>query len=126
MTWEEFALGVRRRQKGFMGAPMEVRPGRGVFHENPYPCICKSTEAKTKIEDKGPRKLGIGKNSAKRKEDTSENVDDQSSENNEIEWSDREDEDELNSQGQNQLNETSVDYDPSVNEERELEEMLSD
>ncbi|KAM7486912.1 hypothetical protein LguiA_002921 [Lonicera macranthoides] len=126
MTWEEFASGVRTRQKGFMGAPMEVRPGRGVFHENPYPCICQSTEAKAKMEDKGPRKLGIGKNSAKKKEDTSENVDDQSNENNEIEWSDREDEDDLNLQGQNQLNETSVDYDPSVNEERELEEMLSD
>lgn len=49
MTWEDFADSVRRFQKGFMGDPMEVRPGRGEFHENPAACICEKSEAKEKL-----------------------------------------------------------------------------
>ncbi|CAI9769771.1 unnamed protein product [Fraxinus pennsylvanica] len=45
MTWEEFASQVRKFQIGFMGEPNEVQPGRGEFHENPFPCICKYSEA---------------------------------------------------------------------------------
>ncbi|XP_022896635.1 O-fucosyltransferase 6-like isoform X2 [Olea europaea var. sylvestris] len=45
MTWEEFALQVRKFQIGFMGEPNEVQLGRGEFHENPFPCICKNSEA---------------------------------------------------------------------------------
>ena len=40
MTWDAFASKVRTFQKGFMGEPNELSPGRGGFHENPYACIC--------------------------------------------------------------------------------------
>ncbi|KAL2612686.1 hypothetical protein R1flu_024378 [Riccia fluitans] len=40
LGWEQFAAKVRHHQKGFMGDPNEVRPGRGEFHENPAACIC--------------------------------------------------------------------------------------
>lgn len=32
-----------------MGDPMEVRPGRGEFHENPAACICEKPEAKERL-----------------------------------------------------------------------------
>ncbi|PIA46884.1 hypothetical protein AQUCO_01500434v1 [Aquilegia coerulea] len=48
MTWEAFASKVRTHQKGFMGEPNEVRPGRGEFHENPSTCICENSEDKAK------------------------------------------------------------------------------
>ncbi|ONK72973.1 uncharacterized protein A4U43_C04F25600 [Asparagus officinalis] len=40
MTWDVFASKVRSVQKGFMGDPNEIRPGRGEFHENPSACLC--------------------------------------------------------------------------------------
>lgn len=48
MTWEEFASRIRTNQIGFMGAPNEVKPGRGEFHENPSSCICELSAAKAK------------------------------------------------------------------------------
>ncbi|PIN10500.1 hypothetical protein CDL12_16922 [Handroanthus impetiginosus] len=45
MAWEEFSSQVRTCQIGFMGEPYEVKPGRGVFHENPFSCICKNSDA---------------------------------------------------------------------------------
>ncbi|KAL3813970.1 hypothetical protein ACJIZ3_015238 [Penstemon smallii] len=45
MTWEEFSSRVGTSQIGFMGEPNEVKPGSGVFHENPYSCICENSEA---------------------------------------------------------------------------------
>ncbi|XP_052194896.1 O-fucosyltransferase 16 [Diospyros lotus] len=48
MTWENFASAVRTHQIGFMGEPNEVRPGRGVFHENPSSCICEKSGAKAR------------------------------------------------------------------------------
>lgn len=50
MSWETFAKKVRACQKGFMGEPDEMRPGRGGFHEYPYACICEKPNAKEKIE----------------------------------------------------------------------------
>ncbi|XP_012480518.1 O-fucosyltransferase 6 [Gossypium raimondii] len=47
MTWEEFATKVQAFQVGFMGAPKEVKPGRGEFHENPTSCICETTGTET-------------------------------------------------------------------------------
>lgn len=41
MDWETFAKKVTSCQKGFMGEPEEMRPGRGDFHEFPYACICR-------------------------------------------------------------------------------------
>ncbi|KAM7517349.1 hypothetical protein LguiA_006932 [Lonicera macranthoides] len=124
MTWEEFASRVRTFQRGFLGEPKEIRPGRGSFHENPSSCICEDSVAKAKIES-GPRKLGNGNISGK---DTAgeEAVDDQNNEN-EPEWSDLEDEEDLSElQGKSLLNGTSMDYDASISEEPELEELLSD
>ncbi|KAL6882626.1 hypothetical protein ACP4OV_011316 [Aristida adscensionis] len=40
MTWDTFASKVRTSQKGFMGEPNEIKPGRGEFHEHPMDCIC--------------------------------------------------------------------------------------
>lgn len=124
MTWEEFASRVRTFQRGFMGEPKEIRPGRGSFHENPSSCICEDSVAKAKMES-GSRKLGngniIGKDAA-----GEEAVDDQNNEN-EPEWSDPEDEEDLSElQGKSLLNGTSMDYDASISEEPELEELLSD
>lgn len=125
MTWEEFASGVRTRQKGFMGEPKEIRPGRGEFHENPSSCICEIPGAKAKM-DTGSQRLGEGKGSVKK--DGGEIVDDQSvDDDNEPEWSDPNDEDnEGDPFGNGSLNATNLDYDASISEEPELEELLSD
>lgn len=39
--WDTFAGKVKSCQRGFMGEPEEMRPGRGEFHEYPASCICK-------------------------------------------------------------------------------------
>ncbi|CAL9178025.1 protein ROOT HAIR SPECIFIC 17-like isoform X1 [Musa acuminata AAA Group] len=44
MTWETFSSKVRTFQKGFMGEPDELRPGRGEFHEYPAACICEGSK----------------------------------------------------------------------------------
>ncbi|WOL16823.1 hypothetical protein Cni_G25611 [Canna indica] len=44
MTWETFSSKVRTFQKGFMGEPDELKPGRGEFHEYPSACICESSK----------------------------------------------------------------------------------
>lgn len=41
MGWDTFAEKVKSCQRGFMGEPEEMRPGRGEFHEYPASCICK-------------------------------------------------------------------------------------
>ncbi|XP_019150754.1 PREDICTED: uncharacterized protein At1g04910-like [Ipomoea nil] len=51
MTWEAFASQVRTNQIGFMGEPMEVKAGRGEFHENPSSCICQTSDSKAQEED---------------------------------------------------------------------------
>lgn len=40
MAWDTFAKKVKWHQRGFMGEPDDMRPGRGEFHEFPYACIC--------------------------------------------------------------------------------------
>ncbi|CAN4095491.1 unnamed protein product [Withania somnifera] len=140
MTREEFASRVHTFQRGFMGEPKEVRPGRGEFHENPSSCICEHPEAEKKM-DWGRRKIGKG-NVAKKKEGDDmkkdieavvhdENVD------YEPEMTDPEDEDDEDSplgevsslsisQVEALFNGTSTDYDPSMSEDTELDELLSD
>lgn len=123
MTWEAFASKVRSYQRGFMGEPMEVRPGRGEFHENPSSCICEDSEAKAK-RDSRPRKLGKGKDTPTKDEDVV--VDDQDI-NEDPEWSDPDDEDNRDGlQENNLLNGTLLDYDAVTSDEPELEDMLSD
>uniref|UniRef100_A0A2N9FGW9 O-fucosyltransferase family protein n=1 Tax=Fagus sylvatica TaxID=28930 RepID=A0A2N9FGW9_FAGSY len=40
MDWDTFARKVKSCQRGFMGEPEDIRPGRGEFHEFPYSCVC--------------------------------------------------------------------------------------
>ncbi|XP_027180978.1 O-fucosyltransferase 29 [Coffea eugenioides] len=40
MEWDTFAKKVKSCQRGFMGEPDEMKPGRGEFHEYPASCIC--------------------------------------------------------------------------------------
>ncbi|URD87202.1 GDP-fucose protein O-fucosyltransferase [Musa troglodytarum] len=44
MEWEMFSRKVKLVQRGFMGEPDEVRPGRGDFHEFPSSCICQNPD----------------------------------------------------------------------------------
>ncbi|KAL3593066.1 hypothetical protein D5086_011706 [Populus alba] len=121
MSWEAFASKMRTFQRGFMGEPKEVRPGRGEFHENPHTCICEDSEAKAK-KNSGPRKYGKGYDALGDDIPSDyQNVDD------EPELPDPDDDgDQDGSQEKGQFNETGMDYDELSNEEPELEEILSD
>ncbi|XP_061372825.1 O-fucosyltransferase 16 [Gastrolobium bilobum] len=116
LTWEVFASSVRTFQKGFMGEPKEVRPGRGGFHENPSTCICEDSEAKVEKKS-GPRKYG--KDNATKKNVTNDalDVDDESGR---PDMEDDEDQDDLAD------NETNSDYETLNFEDPELEEVISD
>lgn len=52
MEWSTFSRKVKSCQRGFMGEPEEMRPGRGDFHEFPSACICQ----------KPPKYLALNKN----------------------------------------------------------------
>ncbi|CAL5383365.1 hypothetical protein CsSME_00013418 [Camellia sinensis var. sinensis] len=128
MTWEVFASNVRTYQRGFMGEPMEVKPGRGEFHENPHSCICEDSEAKKKMES-GPRKFGKV-NGVTRKDvwELGDDQNDDGNDNEEQEWSNPDDEEDQNGLllGKGLFNSTSLDYGAFTSEEPELEELLSD
>ncbi|WOK94774.1 hypothetical protein Cni_G03479 [Canna indica] len=126
MSWEEFALKVRAHQRGFMGEPREVRPGRGEFHENPSTCICETAETTSgayfgsfsqKNDDNQQRKNNSSNNGG---EPTSYNLDE------ELDWSDL-DYGEYTPLGKNSSNVTGMDYDTFIKtEDSELEDILSD
>ncbi|KAJ4702256.1 O-fucosyltransferase family protein [Melia azedarach] len=121
-TWEAFASRVRSYQRGFMGEPNEVRPGRGEFHENPAACICQDSEAKTE-RDLVPRKYGKGDNLTKKEVIASDDQNDDE----DPEWPDfDDDEDQRGFQEKGLYNGTVLDYDAITSEEPELEEILSD
>ena len=40
MDRDTFSRKVKAIQRGFMGEPDGMRPGRGEFHEYPYSCLC--------------------------------------------------------------------------------------
>jgi hypothetical protein len=40
MDWDTLSRKVKACQRGFMGEPDEMKPGRGEFHEYPNGCIC--------------------------------------------------------------------------------------
>ncbi|CAD5187701.1 O-fucosyltransferase 29 [Musa acuminata AAA Group] len=44
MAWKVFSRKVKLAQRGFMGEPDEMRPGRGDFHEFPSSCICQNPD----------------------------------------------------------------------------------
>ncbi|CAN6682944.1 unnamed protein product [Malus baccata var. baccata] len=122
MTWGAFASNVRTYQRGFMGEPNEVRPGRGGFHENPYTCICEDSQAKAK-RDVGPRKYGRSSNITGKDEVDfdAQNVED------DPEGPDTDEDEYQSAPLDNDLfNRRGVDYDAVNSEEPELEEMLSD
>lgn len=119
MTWEAFASRVRTFQRGFMGEPNEVRPGRGEFHENPSTCICEASEAKSK-KDSGPRKFGKGYDATRKDVIDDQNVDE------EPEWSEDYGEDQTELFERGVFNGTGLDYDGAISDDPELEEMLSD
>ncbi|XP_015060586.1 O-fucosyltransferase 16-like isoform X1 [Solanum pennellii] len=50
MSHKEFVYRINKYQKGFMGEPKEVSPTWGVFHENPYSCICEKVDNSTQGE----------------------------------------------------------------------------
>ncbi|KAF4364413.1 O-fucosyltransferase 6 [Cannabis sativa] len=117
MTWEAFSSRVRTFQRGFMGEPNEVRPGRGEFHENPSTCICEESVPKGK-RDSVSRKVGKGNDDSMRKEEIFE---DQNVDDHDPEWPDMEEDD-----NQSGMGGVGLDYDGINSEEPELEDMLSD
>ncbi|XP_051189429.1 O-fucosyltransferase 6 [Lolium perenne] len=50
MSWDKFSSQMRILQKGFMGDPLEVMPGRGEFHANPAACICGKTDQNSVVK----------------------------------------------------------------------------
>ncbi|GKE17795.1 GDP-fucose protein O-fucosyltransferase [Tanacetum coccineum] len=121
MTWEEFSARVQAHQVGFMGEPNEVRPGRGEFHENPTSCICEQPNAKSKTIPL-PRKIG---NDVSKTDEVGDDEDEYMDDDRES-YNQDENEDGIVSNLQYLLNETNVDDIPSLSEENDLEELLSD
>ncbi|KAG9132869.1 hypothetical protein Leryth_014803 [Lithospermum erythrorhizon] len=64
MNWNKFAKKVRSCQRGFMGEPEEMRPGRSEFHEYPSSCICQkpSSDLNTSTTNAMNQHLQIIKN----------------------------------------------------------------
>uniref|UniRef100_A0A803MXF3 O-fucosyltransferase family protein n=1 Tax=Chenopodium quinoa TaxID=63459 RepID=A0A803MXF3_CHEQI len=120
MTWEEFSLKARSYQRGFMGLPHEVRPGRGEFHENPASCICEDSDAKA-MRDANLRKFGSGKDPTKKEEETKDHEADDESE-----PTDPDTDGDLLLQERQPANETMLDYEGFLTDEPELEDILSD
>uniref|UniRef100_A0A0A8Y8L9 O-fucosyltransferase family protein n=1 Tax=Arundo donax TaxID=35708 RepID=A0A0A8Y8L9_ARUDO len=50
ISWGAFSSEVRIIQKGYMGEPMEIMPGRGEFHANPAACICEKTSRNSLVK----------------------------------------------------------------------------
>lgn len=117
MTWDAFASKVRACQKGFMGEPNEVRPGRGEFHEYPFACICEHPDAKERIE-------AILQHQSKSK---SKNVEVHTEDESVVDDTDWLEKDEFDDNSQTQQRAGREDYNPFIKtDEPELEEMLSD
>ncbi|KAL3497504.1 hypothetical protein ACH5RR_040236 [Cinchona calisaya] len=60
MEWDTFAKKVILCQRGFMGEPDEMKPGRGEFHEYPSSCICRKPFKRPDVvkEEDGDQPLG--------------------------------------------------------------------
>ncbi|KAL5551181.1 hypothetical protein UlMin_001357 [Ulmus minor] len=68
MDWDTFSKKVKSCQRGFMGEPDEMRPGRGEFHEFPHACVCeKPLEDIEKSEPTGKLKQVAIDTAAERK-----------------------------------------------------------
>ncbi|GMJ12660.1 hypothetical protein like AT1G76270 [Hibiscus trionum] len=86
MTWDEFATQVKAFQIGFMGAPKEVKPGRGEFHENPRSCICEAGGTET-IKKQTPVDYNANENNIR---DATEGTDEQETAEDDPDWTDAE------------------------------------
>ncbi|CAA0831150.1 O-fucosyltransferase family protein [Striga hermonthica] len=122
MTWDEFSSRVRTFQRGFMGNPKEVRPGRGAFHENPAACICEKSETEMKMDSISKE---TGQGSVPMRRDVDLAAEDQNM-NDDLDWSDPDEEDDTSQQGNTLYNETSLEYENLSSDEPELDELLSD
>ncbi|XP_020599769.1 uncharacterized protein At1g04910-like [Phalaenopsis equestris] len=71
MTWDVFASKVRTFQKGFMGEPNEIKPGRGEFHENPSTCICDKSEGSSSAQFQHRVELKAGRDDSNRSDGSS-------------------------------------------------------
>uniref|UniRef100_A0A1D1YS64 O-fucosyltransferase family protein n=1 Tax=Anthurium amnicola TaxID=1678845 RepID=A0A1D1YS64_9ARAE len=125
MSWDAFASKVRTHQRGFIGDPKEVRPGRGEFHENPSTCICESSEAKLVMHKHSQKQNKDGSKNRKDNQSVSELADehftDDAPEPLDTDYEDNETLDKGMSNG------TNLDYDPFIKpEELEWEERFSD
>ncbi|CAI8600194.1 unnamed protein product [Vicia faba] len=118
LTWDVFASSIRTFQKGFMGEPKELRPGRGGFHENPSTCICEDSVAKA-AKNSGPRKFS-NKKANEVDVDDNDNGDDDDNDN------DDDDDDQNDLTDKDMFNETMSDYETLNFEDPELEEIISD
>lgn len=65
MDWNSFSRKVKLCQRGFMGEPEEMRPGRGEFHEFPSTCICqKPSEYLAAMKDGARNFLNVSADAA--------------------------------------------------------------
>ncbi|THU58467.1 hypothetical protein C4D60_Mb03t14580 [Musa balbisiana] len=126
MTWEQFSLKVYSYQRGFLGEPKEVRPGRGEFHENPSACICETTKAMrgkhsgSLSQTNGDDQHGKSNRGHSISEPTYNHTDE------EPDWSDM-DYGEYTPLSKSLSNSTDMDYNPFIRpEDSELEDFLSD
>ncbi|KAF9622234.1 hypothetical protein IFM89_030276 [Coptis chinensis] len=124
MTWEGFSSKVRTHQRGFMGEPNEVRPGRGEFHENPSTCICENSDTETKDNLNSEVQFKVGpKNVSK---DVGELGDDQYADD-EPDWTDMDyGENLIGPQDKDLSNLTDYSLLIKSEEQPELEDILSD
>ncbi|ERM96360.1 uncharacterized protein At1g04910 isoform X1 [Amborella trichopoda] len=129
MTWEAFASRVRTSQKGFMGEPNEVRPGRGEFHENPSTCICERSEAKKmaifnqRLGKIGTSKSGKTNMSKGVEQEVDMQVADDEEEMSDLDYTDED----VTLREKGEYNGTNSDYDIFFkSDEPELEDILSD
>ncbi|KAG0490010.1 hypothetical protein HPP92_006873 [Vanilla planifolia] len=115
MTWDSFAAKVRKYQRGFMGEPKELRPGRGEFHENPSTCICENMQG-TSRDSPVLEKLVVSRDPDEAEQEIEES-----------EEPDMDDEDDTLLLKDTLDDNSSADDDSLARpEEQELEEMLSD
>ncbi|MBA0798139.1 hypothetical protein Gohar_008762 [Gossypium harknessii] len=130
MTWEEFSSRIRTLQKGFMGEPKEVRPGRGEFHENPSTCICEDSGAMGKVKADSRHKKHRKLDDSSRKDVMVSDDQNDYDDNDVPEWpdldEDEDEEDESGSKEKHLSNVTGSDYGAVISDEPELEAMLSD
>ncbi len=125
MTWDDFASNVSYYQRGFMGEPNEVRPGRGEFHENPSACICEDSEAKTRAMTNS--KSGKFEDATGQEVSFTDRIDDYSDNDFDPEWVDPDDDGDQGNALENTGDDgTILDDDKATSDEPELEEIVSD